>query len=162
MRKRKRSNIFSIEIPIKDKFYQGQDLKEKIHFTEFQVLQKLKLNDRSLLQVQSKRSNEAFFYHEPATSTLAMENEDFPFIWFFPAGKHSSLGISISMPCRERLNYDSCRLRGYPYKKKMSISSSVQNVDLAPSKHRRVGLKELNPDRIDTACYLPIQLPKGN
>ena len=56
---RKRSNIFSIEIPIKDKFYQGQDLKEKNHFPEFQVtffLQKLKLNDRSLLQVQSKRS----------------------------------------------------------------------------------------------------------
>ena len=58
---RKRSNIFSIEIPIKDKFYQGQDLKEKNHFPEFQVtffLQKLKLNDRSLLQVQSKRSSE--------------------------------------------------------------------------------------------------------
>ena len=56
---RNRPNIFSIEIPIKDKFYQGQDLKEKIHFPEFQVtwfLQKLKLNDRSLLQVQSKRS----------------------------------------------------------------------------------------------------------
>jgi hypothetical protein len=34
---RKRPNIFSIEIPIKDKFYQGQDLKEKIHFPEFQA-----------------------------------------------------------------------------------------------------------------------------
>jgi len=29
---RKQSNIFSIEIPIKDKFYQGQDLKEKNTF----------------------------------------------------------------------------------------------------------------------------------
>lgn len=50
---RNRPNIFSIEIPIKDKFYQGQDLKERIHFPKFQVtrflLQKLKLNDRSLL-----------------------------------------------------------------------------------------------------------------
>lgn len=47
---RNRPNIFSIEIPRKEKFYQGQDLKEKIHFPEFQVtwfLQKLKLNDRS-------------------------------------------------------------------------------------------------------------------
>ncbi|KAK8499248.1 hypothetical protein V6N12_076098 [Hibiscus sabdariffa] len=26
----------------------------------------------------------------------------------------------------------------------------------------RVGLKELNPDRIDTACYLQIKLPIGN
>ena len=36
---RNRPNIFSIEIPIKDKFslYQGQDLKEKIHSPEFLV-----------------------------------------------------------------------------------------------------------------------------
>lgn len=34
---RNRPNIFSIEIPIKDKFYQGQDLKEKIHSPEFRV-----------------------------------------------------------------------------------------------------------------------------
>ncbi|EEF26995.1 conserved hypothetical protein [Ricinus communis] len=54
---RKRSNIFSIEIPIKDKFYQGQDLKEKNHFPEFQVtffLQKLKLNSLSLRGLGSR------------------------------------------------------------------------------------------------------------
>lgn len=34
---RNRPNIFSIEIPIKDKFYQGQDLKERIPFPKFQV-----------------------------------------------------------------------------------------------------------------------------
>ncbi|KAG5579860.1 hypothetical protein H5410_050487 [Solanum commersonii] len=32
---RNRSKIFSIEIPIKDKFYQGQDLKERIHLSCF-------------------------------------------------------------------------------------------------------------------------------
>lgn len=30
-------NIFLIEIPIKDKFNQGQNLKELIHYPKFQV-----------------------------------------------------------------------------------------------------------------------------
>jgi hypothetical protein len=53
---RNRPNIFSIEILIKDKFYQGPDLKDQIHFPKFQALQLAFKSESGMIEISFRFS----------------------------------------------------------------------------------------------------------